>query len=144
MALGHAGTRRGASVVDLHWRGTAETAIDTLRVKGSCYRPRGANSVKVTFRTAHLERCYRDSSEGTKEWGRKVARKYIQRVDTIKAAATAKDLAALQALRFHPLRGEYKGQHAISLDGAWRLHIAFEDKAMTEVRVEEVSKHYGD
>ena len=55
-----------------------------------------------------------------------------------------KDLAALRSLRLHPLKGTRRGRHAINLDGAWRLVVRFEGERLTIVRVEEVSKHYGD
>jgi plasmid maintenance system killer protein len=44
----------------------------------------------------------------------------------------------------HPLKGARRGQHAIRLGERERLIVAFEDDAWTIVRVEEVSKHYGD
>ena len=42
------------------------------------------------------------------------------------------------------MKGERKGQFSIHLGERERLIVAFENDAWTIVRVEEVSKHYGD
>jgi plasmid maintenance system killer protein len=81
---------------------------------------------------------------GRKLWGEKVARAYVSRVNFLHAAASARDVLAVNAYRLHPLKGERAGQHALNLCGAWRLIVVFTDKAMSVVRVEEVSDHYGD
>ncbi len=98
----------------------------------------------VRFGTVELETCYRDAKVAQRAWGQKIARRYVQRVDTLYAAKGAKDLFALRALDLHPLKGKRQGQHALRLDDAWRMLVRFDDKGMTVVTVEEVSKHYGD
>jgi proteic killer suppression protein len=98
----------------------------------------------VRFATVELEKRYRSNADARKAWGEKIARRYVQRVDALYEAETMRDLAALRSLRLHPLKGTRRGQHAINLDGAWRLVVRFEGERLTIVRVEEVSKHYGD
>ena len=98
----------------------------------------------VKFGTARLLKCYEDQRTRTKEWGGKIARLYVQRVDALYAARDAQDLRSLQSLKFHALTGSRKGQYAVWLDGFYRLIVTFEGRAMTVVTVEEVSKHYGD
>ncbi|MGZ5426694.1 MAG: type II toxin-antitoxin system RelE/ParE family toxin [Thermoanaerobaculia bacterium] len=98
----------------------------------------------VRFATSRLERCYREIRLAQREWGHKVGRTYIQRINTLWAARDSRDLFALKALDMHPLKGDRRGQFAIRLGGRERLIVAFEDDAWTIVRVEEVSKHYGD
>jgi proteic killer suppression protein len=100
--------------------------------------------VQVTFRTARLQKCYTDSAAAARAWGNKVGRRYIERVNVLKAAKSAGDLHAIAALRFHPLKGKQAGRHAMTLVDRWRLIVSFEDDALTVVRVEEVSAHYGD
>jgi plasmid maintenance system killer protein len=78
------------------------------------------------------------------KWGAKIARQYIARVNLLHAIRNAQDLRNFKALHFHALEGARAGQYAIRLDDAWRLIVSFDDKGMTIVRVEEVSKHYGD
>jgi plasmid maintenance system killer protein len=100
--------------------------------------------VVVHFASSRLERCYRELRLARREWGQKVARTYIQRINTLWAARDGRDLFALKALDMHPLKGARSGQHAIRLGERERLIVAFEDDAWTIVRVEEVSRHYGD
>lgn len=98
----------------------------------------------VRFATSRLERCYREIRLAQREWGQKVGRMYIQRINTLWAARDGRELFALKALDMHPLKGDRRGQFAIRLGDRERLIVAFEDDAWTIVRVEEVSKHYGD
>jgi plasmid maintenance system killer protein len=100
--------------------------------------------VVVRFATSRLERCYREIRLAQREWGQKVGRTYIQRINTLWAARNGRDLFILKALDMHPLKGERRGQHSIRLGDRERLIVVFEDDAWTIVRVEEVSKHYGD
>ena len=99
--------------------------------------------MQVEFRTHRLRSCYVDSSAGAREWGDKVAWRYIERVNVLKAAKAADDLYKIAALRFHPLKGGRQGQHSITLVDRWRMVVTFQDDALTVVRLEEVSAHYG-
>ncbi len=98
----------------------------------------------VTFRTARLERCYTSSKVGQREWGDKVARRYIERVNILKASRSAAELSKVPSLRFHAMKGTKRGHHSITLVDRWRMEISFQDDALTIVRIEEVSAHYGD
>lgn len=98
----------------------------------------------VGFKTRQLRDAYEQQAVGVRLWGEKIANLYVQRVNALHAASDARVLFALRSLGLHPLKGERKGQHAMRLDGFWRLIVAFQDEALKVVRVEEVSKHYGD
>jgi proteic killer suppression protein len=100
--------------------------------------------VDVQFSTRRLARCYADYAYAQRQLGQEVARLYIRRVDTLYASRSGKDPASLASVHFHPLKGDRKGQFAITLTGFMRLIVTFQDKAWTVVRIEEVSKHYGD
>ena len=100
--------------------------------------------MKVTFRTVRLQQCYEDSKKAQREWDEKVARRYIERVNVLKAAKSAEDLYKIPPLRFHPLEGDKKGTYSITLIGRWRMEVSFQDEALTVTRVEEVTQHYGD
>jgi plasmid maintenance system killer protein len=100
--------------------------------------------VVVRFATSRLERCYRELRLAQREWGQKVGRTYLRRINTLWAARDGRDLFALKALDMHPLKADRRGQYAIRLGDRERLIVTFEDDAWTIVRVEEVSKHYGD
>ena len=99
--------------------------------------------MQIEFRTHRLRSCYVDSSAGAREWGDKVARRYIERVNVLKAAKSADDLYKVVPLRFHPLKGDRQEQHSITLVDRWRMVVTFRDDALTVVRIEEVSAHYG-
>jgi len=100
--------------------------------------------VRVTFRTAELLEAYTTHTEAVQLWGPQVARKYVQRVDALYAADSADDLFKIPPLRFHPLSGDKEGKYALTVHDRTRLIVSFEDQAMTQVVVEEVSKHYDD
>lgn len=96
----------------------------------------------VTFADNSLRRCYQSQKDAVRRWGAKIARLYVKRINVLMASDSAQDLFTLPELKFHPLGGDRKGQYAIRLDGAWRLIVTFTNRAMTAVRVEEVSDHY--
>jgi|MudIll2142460700_1097286.scaffolds.fasta_scaffold68209_2 plasmid maintenance system killer protein len=98
----------------------------------------------VRFANNRLERCYRQLALAQREWGPRVGRAYVQRVNMLHAARDGRDLFALRSLDLHPLKSERKGQYAIRLGERERLIVTFDDEALTVVRVEEVSKHYDD
>ena len=99
--------------------------------------------MEVEFRTRRLRSCYADSSAGAREWGDKVARRYIERVNILKSAKAVDDLHKIAALLFHSLKGDRQGQYSITLVDRWRVVVTFRDDALTVVRIEEVSAHYG-
>ncbi len=100
--------------------------------------------MRVRFATKKLESCYRELMLARRDWGERVARAYVRRINTLHAAKDARDLFALRSLDLHPLKGERKGQYAIRLGDRERLIVSFAAADLTVVRIEEVSRHYGD
>lgn len=98
----------------------------------------------IQFRTKRLLNCYEKSKEGQRQWGEKVARRYIERVNILRTAKSAQDLYRVSVLNFHPLSGKKKGLYALTLIDRWRMEVSFQDQELSVVRVEEVSQHYGD
>lgn len=98
----------------------------------------------VTFGTKRLEQCYVEHKVAARVFGKDVARRYIERINIIKQTASLEELARLRALRYHPLKGDRAGYHAVKLTGFMRLIFSLEGDALTIVRIEEVSKHYDD
>ena len=98
----------------------------------------------VTFRTKRLEQCYVEHQVAVRDFGKDVARRYIERINIIKHTASLEELAQLRALRYHPLKGDRAGSHAIKLTGFMRLIFTLKGDALAIVRIEEVSKHYAD
>ena len=98
----------------------------------------------VEFRTKKLLRCYEESRTAVRAFGPDVARRYVLRINIIKQAKSFEELEKLPGLDCHPLKGNRKGQHAIKLTGFHRLIVTRRGDDLQVVRIEEVSKHYGD
>lgn len=77
-------------------------------------------------------------------WGPAVARKYVQRIDLLQEASGLAEIEALPGLRCHPLKGRRRGQFAVTLHDRWRLIFSLLGRQVKIVRIEEVTKHYGD
>jgi proteic killer suppression protein len=100
--------------------------------------------VEVIFGTKKLLKCYTDYSRGQRTWGPEVARKYIQRIDLLQETMDIAEVAKLPGLDCHPLKGRRKDQYGAVLVGRWRLIFSLQGDKASIIRVEEVSKHYGD
>jgi len=100
--------------------------------------------MEVQFRTPKLKKRYEDSGAAEKAYGEQVARRYIQRINIIKYAHDIGDLKRSPGLRCHQLKGDRKGQWAVRLTEFYRLIFTLVGEQLNIVRIEEVSKHYGD
>lgn len=100
--------------------------------------------MEVRFRTGRLERAYRHGASAIRAFGDGVGRRYIQRINLMKAARDVDELLRLPGLRGHPLKGDRMGQYAIRLTGFMRLIFTVETKPQRIVWIEQVSKHYDD
>ncbi len=100
--------------------------------------------METSFRNNKLEKCYRFHVKAIQMWGADVGKRYILRINLIKQARDMNDLYAMKELKCHPLKGDRKGQFAISLTGFWRLIFSLQGERLEVVLVEEVSKHYDD
>lgn len=98
----------------------------------------------VNFKTKKLEKCYCQAKQAQKEFGEQVAKKYIQRINLIKAAKNLEEVMSLPGLRCHPLKGNRQGQYAVKLTGFYRLIFILVDDRLEVAQIEEVSKHYDD
>lgn len=98
----------------------------------------------VEFKTRKLEKCYETHKQAIKEFGDLIGKRYIQRINIIKATVDINVLMKLPALHYHPLIGDRNGQYAINLNGFYRLIFTLEENSLTVVRIDEVSKHYDD
>jgi len=100
--------------------------------------------VYVTFRTKVLERCYTDHRFGSRKSDKSIARKYVQRINIFKAMHNMDELMPAPGMNCHPLKGDRKGQFAVTLTRRVRLIFTHHAGECELVRVEEVSKHYDD
>lgn len=100
--------------------------------------------MNIRFRTKHLENNYLQAHLAIKRYGIPVARKYVQRINLIKAAKNLEEVMQLPGLRCHPLKGNRKGEYAVKLTGFYRLIFTLEGSELNIAMIEEVSKHYDD
>lgn len=100
--------------------------------------------MEVQFRTSRLRKQYQDVSQGERAYGRQVARRYVERINIIKHVRDIEELRRLPGLRCEPLKGPRTGQWAMRLTGFYRLIFTLQGEQLQVVRIEEVSKHYGD
>ena len=68
----------------------------------------------------------------------------LRKLRILNRADRLDDLRAPPGNRLEALRGDRQGQHSITLVDRWRMVVTFRDDALTVVRIEEVSAHYGD
>lgn len=100
--------------------------------------------MEVRYRTRRLERCYAEHKLAIRAFGAEVGRRYIERINLIKAAQSVEDLSRLPGLRYHALSGDRQRQYAVNLNGFYRLILTLHGSSLEIVQIEEVSKHYGD
>ena len=100
--------------------------------------------MEIRFKTNQLQKCYERHQTAVRKFGDEVARRYVLRINTIKSARDIDELIVLPGLRCHSLKGDRSGQYAVKLTGFYRLIFTLEGDSLTIVRIEEVSKHYGD
>ena len=100
--------------------------------------------MEVEFKNARLRKRYEDFGKARKAYGDEVARRYIQRIGIIKQARDIEELESLPALRCERLKGNLKGLWSLRLTGFYRLIFSLAGGRLDIVRIEEVSKHYGD
>lgn len=100
--------------------------------------------MEVRFKTRKLEKQYLNAKEAEKAYGAQVAKRYIQRINILKNARSFEELYTISVLKFHQLKGDRDGEYAIALTGFYRLIIRNVGEIYDIVRIEEVSKHYGD
>lgn len=98
----------------------------------------------ISFKTTRLKKEYENERKASKSYGDQIARKYIQRVNLLKRAKNLDEVKTLPGLDCHPLKGNRKGQWAVSLTGFYRLIFTVSGATLNLARIEEVSKHYDD
>ncbi len=99
--------------------------------------------MKVSFRTTKLQRAYEESARAIRFFGPEVGRRYVQRINVIKASRHLEDLKAQRTLRCHELRGNRAGQWAVNLTDRYRLVFTVSGVELDVVRIEEVTNHDG-
>lgn len=92
-------------------------------------------------------RSYRDNETAGFATGEKVPkweafrRQAEKRLRILDAAATSRDLAALNSNRFEALKGRRKGQYSIRINNQWRICFRWPKEAPGPLDVEIVDYH---
>lgn len=98
--------------------------------------------MELEFSSKHLDQASLDFSMSSRIFGVQIGRKYIQRLDILRAVGKFSQLYGIQSLRLHPLKGNRAGQYSITLTGNYRLIVekAKEDKVL----IVDVEDYHGD
>ena len=99
--------------------------------------------MEVSFRTRQLQRAFEESKHAIRLWSDAVARRYVTRIVILQSAGDFIEVRRLASLRAHPLHGKREGQWAIDLTARYRLIVSPSSRG-EDVKIEEVSSHYGD
>jgi proteic killer suppression protein len=86
-----------------------------------------------TFADKHTRELFMTGK--SKRIGSTLLRRSIRRLEYIDLAASLDDLKAPPSNRLHGLKGDRKGQHAISINDQWRICFRFEDGDAYEVEI---------
>ena len=62
-------------------------------------------------------------------------RRAVRRLEYIDLAVTLNDLSVPPSNRLHPLKGDRRGQHSISINDQWRICFRFVDGDAYEVEI---------
>lgn len=98
----------------------------------------------VTFKTGKLEAYYQDSRKATREFGLDVAKRYIGRINIIKAAKNVEELQKLPGLRCVTPTNDGVGEWTVELIDFYRLVFTLQGEAIEVAHVKRVGKNYND
>ncbi|MCY3656958.1 MAG: type II toxin-antitoxin system RelE/ParE family toxin [Chloroflexi bacterium] len=97
--------------------------------------------MEIHFRTRRLQRAFSERNRAVREWGPVTGQRYIDVVRRLRRTERVEDLYKLVPLRFHPLTGDRRGQHALRLTGQMRIIVTVEDEQT--LIIEEVVDYHG-
>lgn len=71
-----------------------------------------------------------------------VERKFVMRINQIKAAENENYLRSIKSLHFEKLRGDLSGKYSIRVLDGWRIIFRIEKEEIKVLVVEELNNHY--
>jgi proteic killer suppression protein len=98
--------------------------------------------VELEFSLNRLNNAGSSLSEASRIYGVPIGRKYIQRLNILRAVEKFSQLFGFQALRLHPLKGNRTEQYSIMLTGNYRMIV--EKIKEDKVRIVDVEDYHGD
>ena len=92
----------------------------------------------LDFSSSSLRRAFESKEEAIRCFGEARGKKYVMNLLLVKRSKTMADLYRIPQLRFHPLKGDRKGEFSVALTGNWRIVLSFAtDKHASIERVED-------
>lgn len=99
--------------------------------------------MKLLYQTSEVAKVCTNNREATRLLG-EVCVKYLKRrIKQIESAASIEDLFQGPG-KWHPLKGDRKGEFAASLQGGWRLVASFDNQTNDLVARLETVENYHD
>lgn len=98
--------------------------------------------MEIDFSSNRLNNAGSSLSEASRIYGVPIGRKYIQRLNILRAVEKFSQLFGFQALRLHPLKGNRAGQYSMILTGNYRMIV--EKIKEDKVRIVDVEDYHGD
>jgi proteic killer suppression protein len=83
----------------------------------------------VSFRSKPLEELFTDGT--TRRIDKRLHRKLVLMLDVMNRAKSLTDIASLTG--FHPLGGDLRGHHAVTVTGNWRVIFRMEEQDIYDV-----------
>ncbi|MEX2431173.1 MAG: type II toxin-antitoxin system RelE/ParE family toxin [Dehalococcoidia bacterium] len=98
--------------------------------------------MNIIFANRLLKEAASDRGKAIRQWGPDAGKRYGLRITQLANAPSFQALHTVAALRLHKLTGDRKDTYSITLHGRWRIVVSC--PSAKEIRVEEVTNHYGD
>lgn len=103
--------------------------------------------MKIIFEKEYREELYTTGKTKSKKYRfqPEVARKYIERVNTLRAANRVEDLFVIRSLHYEKLAGDKKGLESVRITLQYRLEFVSsfsEIESITICSLLDISKHY--
>jgi proteic killer suppression protein len=98
--------------------------------------------VYIEFASRRLTEASLSIAAASRFFGVPIGRKYLQRLAVLRATDKFAQLYGLKALKLHQLKGDRRGEFAVTLTGNYRLILKRLDE--DKVRVMDVEDYHGD
>lgn len=111
--------------------------------------------MQVSYKSIKVEQQCTNLKIAKKNFPEKIAKKLLKLINLIETVENLRELQAFSWYRFHSLKGNLQGHYALDIDGrrsSYRLIVSFDEEdneqifinsiEITDIRIEEVSKHY--
>lgn len=111
--------------------------------------------MQVSYKNSKVEQQCTNLKIAKKNFPEKTAKKLLKLINLIETVDNLRELQAFPQYHFHNLKGEFQGYYALDIDGrrsSYRLIVSFDEVEneqifinsieITDIRIEEVSKHY--